>query len=178
MDSPRGDIREVDSFHGEADVVKCIQRASTERLDTTMGKFSETEIRQLRENVNVVLVTEHEIVFTESFKQLAWEGKQKGKKLPEVFRENGIDPSMLGHKRVENFSRRLREMARNNDDFSDNRQGNHRPKQEEGCSDLEAKIMRLQHELAYTKQEVEFLKKIQMANTEARKEWESKHRPK
>ena len=31
-------------------------------------------------------------------------------------------------------------------------------------------------ELEYAKQEVEFLKKLQMANTEARKEWESKHR--
>lgn len=44
--------------------------------------------------------------------------------------------------------------------------------------DLEARVRWLTHQLEYTRQEVEFLKKLQMANTEARKEWESKHRPK
>ena len=42
----------------------------------------------------------------------------------------------------------------------------------------EEKICRLEHELAYVKQEVEFLKKLQMANMEAKKSWESKHRQK
>ena len=41
---------------------------------------------------------------------------------------------------------------------------------------LEERVRWLIHELEYAKQEVEFLKKLQMANTEARKEWESKHR--
>ena len=37
-------------------------------------------------------------------------------------------------------------------------------------------IKQLEHELAYTRQEVEFLKKLRMADMEAQKEWESKHR--
>ena len=141
-----------------------------------MGKFSETEVQQLRENPNVDYVTEHEIFFTEAFKQLAWEQKQFGKTLPSIFRENGIDPQILGYKRIENFSRRLREKAKNSGDFSDQRQSNHRPKKGGTAVTLEEKVRLLEHELAYTQQEVEFLKKIQMANTEARKEWESKHR--
>ena len=36
----------------------------------------------------------------------------------------------------------------------------------------------LENELAYTRQEVEFLKKLQAANMEAQKQWESKHRQK
>lgn len=143
-----------------------------------MGKFSETEVQQLRENPNVDYVTEREIFFTEAFKQLAWEQKQFGKTLPSIFRENGIDPQILGYKRIENFSRRLREKAKNSGDFSDQRQSNHRPQKGGTAVTLEEKVRLLEHELAYTQQEVEFLKKIQMANTEARKEWESKHRPK
>ena len=143
-----------------------------------MGKFSETEVQQLRENPNVDYVTEREIFFTEAFKQLAWEQKQSGKTLPTIFRENGIDPQILGHKRIENFSRRLREKAKGSGDFADQRQSNHRPNTRGTAITLEEKVRLLEHELAYTQQEVEFLKKIQMANTEARKEWESKHRPK
>lgn len=143
-----------------------------------MGRFSEAEVQQLRENPNVGYVTEREIFFTEAFKQLAWEQKQSGKTLPSIFRENGIDPQILGHKRIENFSRRLREKARGKGDFSDQRQSNQRPSSSGSAVTLEEKVRQLEHELAYTQQEVEFLKKIQMANTEARKEWESKHRPK
>ena len=166
----------MDSLHGQESVVNCIQRASTERLDITMGKFSEADIEQLQENENVDYVTSREVVFTEAFKQIAWKEKQSGKTLPSIFRENGIDPQILGFKRIENFSRRLREKARNNEGFSDERKVNHRPT--EKADSLEEKIVKLEHELAYTRQEVEFLKKIQMANMEAQKEWESKHRPK
>ena len=43
---------------------------------------------------------------------------------------------------------------------------------------LTARIKQLEHELAYTRQEVEFLKKIHTADLEARKLWESKQRQK
>ena len=43
---------------------------------------------------------------------------------------------------------------------------------------LTERIAQLEHELAYTRQEVEFLKKIHTADLEARKEWESKQRRK
>ena len=43
---------------------------------------------------------------------------------------------------------------------------------------LAARVKDLEHELAYTRQEVEFLKKIHLADLEARKSWESKHRRK
>ena len=142
-----------------------------------MGKFNEAEVQQLRQNPNVAYVNEREVAFTEAFKQFAWGEKQAGKTFSAIFRENGIDPQILGFKRIENFGRRLRERARNNEDFSDARKENRRPKERHEAVGLEEKISQLAHELAYTRQEVEFLKKIQMANTEARKQWESKHRP-
>ncbi len=142
------------------------------------NKLSEAQLRQLRANVNVEKATEYYVVFTEAFKQLAYEQKQTGKHLREIFRENRIDPELLGAKRIENFNQMLNQRGRDGRGFQDRRKDNRRPTDEERKESLEEQVRRLQHELAYTRQEVEFLKKLQMANTEARKEWESKHRPK
>lgn len=142
------------------------------------NRLTEEQLRLLRANVNVEKATESYVVFTESFKRLAWEQKQSGKRLQEIFRENGIAPELLGDKRIQNFSQMLNERGRGPDGFKDRRTDNRRPASEETAESLEEQIKRLQHELAYTRQEVEFLKKLQMANTEAREQWESKHRPK
>ena len=136
----RGCPPKVDSFKGKVSVVKCIQRASTERLDTALGQVSEAEVKLLQKNGNVACVNEREAMFTEAFKRLAWEEKQSGRNLPAIFRENGIDPQILGHKRIENFSRRLREKARNNANFSDERKMNQRPSEKCEANDLEEKV--------------------------------------
>ena len=112
------------------------------------------------------------------FKILAWEQKKQGRRMKDIFRDNGIDPDILGRKRIENFSVRLDDAVREGRFLPDRRIYNSRPA---GAADpeqmpLEERVRWLIHELEYAKQEVEFLKKLQMANTEARKEWESKHR--
>ena len=142
------------------------------------NKLNEAQLRQLRANVNVEKATEYYVAFTEQFKLLAWEQKQAGKQMRDIFRENGIDPCILGEKRIQNFNQMLNQRAREGSGFKDRRTDNRRPTAEETKESLEAQIQRLQHELAYTRQEVEFLKKLQMANTEAREAWESKHQPK
>ena len=43
---------------------------------------------------------------------------------------------------------------------------------------MEQRLRQLENELAYTRQEVEFLKKLQAANMEAQRQWESKHQQK
>ena len=59
----------------------------------------------------------------------------------------------------------------------DHRKLKRRPVTDEGEDERE-RIKQLEHELAYARQELEFLKKVQMVDMEARREWESKHRPK
>ena len=49
---------------------------------------------------------------------------------------------------------------------------------EKHSSGISARDILLEHELAYTRQEVEFLKKLQLADMEARKQWKSRHQPK
>ena len=96
----------------------------------------------------------------------------------ETDESNGIDPDILGRKRIENFSVRLDDAVREGRFLPDRRIYNSRPAGAAAPEQmpLEERVRWLIHELEYAKQEVEFLKKLQMANTEARKEWESKHR--
>ena len=144
-----------------------------------MGKFTQEQIEQLRKNPHVSQVSESFILLEPEFKLYLWEQKQQGRPIRAVLLENGIDPKVLGEKRVENICYRLKRDVRDNAGFADQRKSNGKIAiPPEGEMDLEARVRWLTHQLEYTRQEVEFLKKLQMANTEARKQWESKHQPK
>ena len=86
---------------------------------------------------------------------------------------------MLGKIRVWTFCQSLREKASRDEGFTDLRAQNSRKLSKETREQtLAARVEHLEHELAYTRQEVEFLKKIHTADLEARKLWESKQRQK
>jgi hypothetical protein len=143
-----------------------------------MANFTDEQIAQLSGNQNVQWVSRTGVQFTPEFKLLTWEQKQQGRRMKDIFRDNGIDPDILGRKRIENFSVRLDDAVREGRFLPDRRIYNSRPAGAAAPEQmpLEERVRWLIHELEYAKQEVEFLKKLQMANTEARKEWESKHR--
>ena len=61
---------------------------------------------------------------------------------------------------------------------SDGRSENYRRPPKTGEETVEQRIRQLENELAYTRQEVEFLKKLQAANMEAQKQWGCKRRQK
>lgn len=144
-----------------------------------MAKLTQEQIELLQRSPHVAYVNETGVMFKPEFKLYLIEQKQQGRKLREVLRECGIEPEILGGKRLENLSYRLNREAKEKGNFEDKRKYNGKmptPPAEE--MDLEARVRWLTHELEYTKQEVEFLKKLQMANMEARKQWELKHQPK
>ena len=119
------------------------------------------------------------INFTPEFKKLLFDGIQSGKSARTVFEEHGIDPEILGEKRIESLTERLRDNAEREGGFEDLRKKNSR-KPAKGTQEqtLAARVEQLEHELAYTRQEVEFLKKVRAADLEAQKSWESKQRRK
>ena len=79
----------------------------------------------------------------------------------EIFIEYGIDPDMLGKIRVWTFCQSLREKASRDEGFTDLRaQNSRKPSKETREQTLAARVEHLEHELAYTRQEVEFLKKF------------------
>ena len=145
---------------------------------THTNPLSRREIEMLRTNPNIASVSANTVRFTEEFKKLAYEEKQKGIPVSETMRRCGIDPDVLGPSRVEGFSYTLNKKAKQKNGFSDGRIENYRRPPKTGEETVEQRIRQLENELAYTRQEVEFLKKLQAANMEAQKQWESKHRQK
>lgn len=144
-----------------------------------MARFTQEQMEHLRQSPHIALVSESTIIFKPEFKLYLLEQKRLGRRMRDALRESGIDPDILGAKRIENLSHRLNRDAKEGNSFADGRKTNGRTVPPEiGEMSLEEGFRWIMHELEYTRQEVEFLKKLQMANMEARKEWESKHQPK
>lgn len=148
-----------------------------------MGKthnnpFTKEQIDHLKVNHYVKSISNSTIRFTEEFKKHFYEQYHSGMTARQIFLTCGIDPDMLGESRIEGFCYTLNKQAKRDTGFSDNRTNNSRKPTKGGEATLESRVSQLEHELAYARQEVEFLKKLQMADMEARRQWESRHQPK
>lgn len=117
------------------------------------------------------------IYFTPEFKQKAYDELIGGAKLRDILLRSGIDPSVLGEIRIRGLQQKLEKQAARPEGFQNLKQSGQKPVTSKEKS-LEKQVRELQHQLAYTQQEVEFLKKIRVADLEAQKQWESKHRQK
>ena len=137
------------------------------------------EIAELRENPWIDSIQGQNISYSEDFKQEAYRELMDGKSMHTIFFEHGINPEVVGDGRIYVLTYRLRKRADNEEGFKDLRANNQRkPSKPSKEQTLAARVSDLEHELAYTRQEVEFLKKIHLADLEARKLWESKQRQK
>ena len=145
---------------------------------THTNPLSKREVEQLRSNRSIASVTTSTVRFTEEFKQMAYDRKLRGIPVTETMQQCGIDPEMLGESRVTGFCYQLNKKAKGEHGFSDGRSKNYRRPAKSGEDTVEQRLKQLEHELAYTRQEVEFLKKLQAANSEAQRQWESRHRQK
>ena len=173
----------VDTFLGKISMVRCIHEQDGKvwihmSKKTHTNPLSKREVEQLRRNQYVASATSTTVRFTEAFKKLAYENKAKGISVAETMRQNQIDPDVLGESRVDGFSYTLNKKAKKEEGFCDKRTENYRRPPKTGEETVEQRVRQLENELAYTRQEVEFLKKLQAANMEAQKQWESKCRQK
>ena len=173
-----------DTFMKWICVVSCILTTRTGKVRIHMSKkthtnpFSQQEIEHLMKNPYVKKVTVNSIMFTEEFKRLVYEEKHDGKSISEIMRSCQIDPEILGESRISGFTYTLNKKAKTEDGFTDQRHSNYHRPAKDGKESVEQRIKQLENELAYTRQEVEFLKKLQTANMEAQRRWKSKHRQK
>ena len=121
----------------------------------------------LKSNPYVANVTERTVRFTEAFKTAFWEKYKQGMAAPLVLEQLGIDPKLLGESRVAGIRQHIKKQAVRMGGFEDRR-----PNQKHRVSNIpeDKRIARLEHELAYTQQELEFVKKIILADREAAKE--------
>ena len=145
---------------------------------THTNPFTKEQMDHLRVNHYVQSISESTIRYTEEFKRYFYQKANEGVSARQIFTECGIDPEIIGQSRIDGFRYYLNKKMKRGEGFFDKRQNNYRRSPNKGEESVDDRIRQLEHELAYTRQEVEFLKKLQMADMEARRQWESKHRPK
>ena len=102
----------------------------------------------------------------------------RGENLASVLETYGINTGVLGEVRIHGMAQRLYQFAEREEGFRSQKGQKKRNKEEVEEENLRKRMQRLENELAYTRQEVEFLKKMQEADTAARRQWESKRKPK
>lgn len=140
--------------------------------------FSEEEILALKSSPYVEKVSKRCVIFTPEFKQIAYDELCRGKGMRSIFEDHGIDTSALGDVRINGFREKTEIASKREEGFANLRKQRCKKAESSPEDKLERRVRQLEHELAYAKQEVEFLKKVQQANTEAQKQWESKQRRK
>ena len=131
-------------------------------------EFTEEEQEILRSNPYVVGVTSRYVYFSAEFKKEFHRLYIAGNKPTKIVRELGIDPDIIGPNRIYGLKNHIMKDLREGRGFTEvNSESDeiHRGKP----LPPEVKIRRLEHELAYTKQELEFVKKIIAAGREERK---------
>lgn len=140
--------------------------------------FSAEDIAELRQNPHVTSVSPKCVIFSAEFKQIAYEAMMRGENLASILEMYGINTGILGEVRIKGLAHRLYEYADREEGFRSQNGRKKRDKKEVEEENLRKRLQRLENELAYTRQEVEFLKKTQEADMEARRQWESKRKPK
>ena len=150
-----------------------------ERLDTMSKKlFSEEEITAFRSSPYVESVSDRSLVFTPEFKETCHTMYQQGIPMKKILEDHGIDTGAMGKARISGFCQKLAKEANRPEGFANLRKEKHQIREQTEQTKLERRVRQLEHQLAYAQQEVEFLKKLQQANIEAQKQWESRQRQK
>lgn len=117
----------------------------------TKKKFTEEEMLILKNNPYTQDITTDMIRFTNAFRQEYIRRYLNRDNPIKIFYELGYDVEVLGKKRIYSFDSRIRGKA------ADSKIIESKVRKEE---DIAALIVKLQHEVAYLRQELEFLKKI------------------
>jgi hypothetical protein len=137
-----------------------------------MKEYTTKQIKELENNPYVFRVTKHKLYFTVKFKEDFWVSYQAGNSPRKILTDFGFDLDMFAQKQIDSLVQRIKKQALSGNRFSE---GENRQKRipmksttEEELSSPQS-IERMQNELLYLRQEVEFLKKIISADNSKRK---------
>ena len=125
--------------------------------------FTKREIQILKSNPYTYKVTESQIFYTKEFKEEFWRRYQEGETPRKIVEELGYDPDMLGTARLSGLQMNIKKQALRPGGFTE---GKGRKKSLKSgmysvdYSPSDETVVKMQHEIMYLRQEVEFLKKI------------------
>ena len=138
-----------------------------------MKEYTPKQIKELKNNPYTLNVTTHKLYFTAKFKEDFWVSYQAGNAPRKILKDFGYNLDFFEQKQIDSLTQRIKKQALSGEGFSEGE--NHEKRtvlkatDERDLSSPQS-IERMQNELLYLRQEVEFLKKIIIAdNSEKRK---------
>ncbi len=122
------------------------------------NKFTEEEIKLLSKNKYVLKVNEHQVTFTDEFKEWSVNQSNLGMTPKQIFDQAGIGYHTIGAIRSTSNIKRFKEQSERIEGFK-RVKGSGRPKNIE-FKDIEEELQYYKDKAEYLKQENEFLKKL------------------
>lgn len=138
-----------------------------------MKEYTVKQIKELEKNPYVYKVTKHKLYYTAKFKEDFWISYQAGNAPRKILSDFGFDLEIFGQKQIDSLVQRIKKQALAGNGFSEGENHIKRiPMKATSENELSSpqSIERMQNELLYLRQEVDFLKKIIIAdNSKKRK---------
>ncbi len=136
-----------------------------------MKEYTSKQIRQLQSNPYTLKVTKYKLYFTAKFKEDFWIRYQAGDAPRKILTDLGYDTSLLGQKQIDSLVQRIKQQALSGEGFREGENHDKRlpEKEAENAECPNKSLERMQHELLYLRQEVEFIKKIIKADSSKRR---------
>ncbi len=124
--------------------------------------FTKEQIQLFASNPYTAYVSESVISYTAEFKEFFVESLKEGMSARQIFEAAGYDPKVLGNSRIKTFTCRIRKQADLGQEFRSGRKAYHRHPDiaDYGTMSTSEAFRRMQNEILYLHQELEFLKKI------------------
>jgi len=138
-----------------------------------MREYTPKQIKKLEANPYTLKVTKNKLYFTIKFKEDFWINYQAGNAPRKILSDLGYDLEYFGQKQIDSIVQRIKKEALSGNGFREGENRERRiPMKTTNREELSSpqSIERMQNELLYLRQEVEFLKKIIMTNNSKKRE--------
>lgn len=138
-----------------------------------MKEYTPKQIKKLEANPYTLKVTKNKLYFTIKFKEDFWINYQAGNAPRKILSDLGYDLEYFGQKQIDSLVQRIKKEALSGNGFREGENRERRiPVKATNREELSSpqSIERMQNELLYLRQEVEFLKKIIMTNNSKKRE--------
>ena len=138
-----------------------------------MKEYTPKQIKKLEANPYTLKVTKNKLYFTIKFKEDFWINYQAGNAPRKILSDLGYDLEYFGQKQIDSIVQRIKKEALSGNGFREGENRERRiPMKATNREELSSpqSIERMQNELLYLRQEVEFLKKIIMTNNSKKRD--------
>lgn len=125
-----------------------------------MKKYTQKQIKELKQNPYTLQINEKRIFFTVEFKKVFWTKYQAGMSPRAIFKELDYNLDYFGQKQIDSIVQSIKKQAIKGE-FTEGYIRNNRKKIKEQEEEITPQnLKQMQNELLYLRQEVDFLKKV------------------